>query len=169
MLLFFSRSVKPIPDECRHKSSQGIQFPSHVRNATTSQPRAHVYTPTRTHYPHMHIYDCRIVGLDTQGGGVEETRFLHAVPCRLCNPIIPPKAIHQADTLIAKLRLALNPRRFSTTQASRASRPIVTVTLGIGSANLGNAASVTTHTRNLISLSVITAAQRTTLSRVFLL
>lgn len=61
----------------------------------------------------------------------KETRFLDAVPCRLCNPIIPPKAIHHPTLL------TLNPRRLSTTQVSSASRPTVTVTLGMGSAKRG--------------------------------
>lgn len=45
--------------------------------------------------------------------------------------------------LIESSSPTLYPRRFSTTHASRASLPMVTVTLGILSANLGIIASVT--------------------------
>lgn len=67
----------------------------------------------------------------------KESRFLDAVPCRLLDPIILAEAIHQPAPL------TLNPRRLSTTQARSASRPMVTVTFGIGSANRGNDVSET--------------------------
>lgn len=62
----------------------------------------------------------------------KETRFLDAV-----DPIIPARAIHHSTPL------TLNPFRLSTTQARRASRPTVTVTLAMGSANWGYDASFT--------------------------
>lgn len=59
-------------------------------------------------------------------------------------PIILLKAIHQSTPL------TLNPLRLSTTQASSASLPTVTVTFGIGSANLGNDVSaVKKHNESL--------------------
>lgn len=69
MLLFFSRSVKPIPDECRHKSSQGIQFPDHVR---ICKHCARPYSHMLIHNTHTHTLTasqtrrCRIVRAPVQ-------------------------------------------------------------------------------------------------------